>query len=137
MEEFFLKEVHKIYNYADSPAVERRIYWLVKQEEKRNLMVEVEHYVDAHIYKFFIEDEESSDHDLGHMKQIAEISSIKQLNQIEEEEVIRRILNSIEGTSMKDQYLKQKYLKQIDEEVWVWIKSIECLDLSDLKDNLV
>ena len=51
-------------------------------------------------------DERFSDHYLiENMKKIAEISLIKQ---IDEEEVIRRILNSkIEGTSMNEQYLKK------------------------------
>jgi len=76
-------------------------------------------------------DEKFSDHYLiENMKKIAEISSIKQ---IDEEEVIRRILNSkIEGTSMNEQYLKK-----MEEEVYLWIKSVEGLDLSDLKDDLV
>jgi hypothetical protein len=130
-EKFFIKEVHKIYNYADSPSVERRVYWLFKGDTKRDLVVEVEIYVNARIYKFYIEDEKSSDHYLiENMKKIAEISSIKQ---IDEEKVIRRILNSkIEGTSMNEQYLKE-----VEEEVFVWIKSVEGLDLSDLKDDLV
>jgi hypothetical protein len=73
-------------------------------------------------------DEKFSDHYLiENMKKIAEISSIKQ---IDEEEVIRRILNSkIEGTSMNEQYLKK-----MEEEVYLWIKSVEGLDLSDLKE---
>jgi len=77
-------------------------------------------------------DERFSDHYLiENMKKIAEISSIKQ---IDEEEVIRRILNSkIEGTSMNEQYLK----KMEEEEVYLWIRSVEGLDLSDLKDDLV
>jgi len=129
--EFFIKEVHKIYNYADSPSVERRVYWLFEEDKKRNLVVEVEIYVNARIYKFYIEDEKSSDHYLiENMKKVAEISSIKQ---IDEEKIIRRILNSkIEGTSMNEQYLKE-----VEEELFVWIKSIEGLDLSDLKDDLV
>ena len=129
--EFFIKEVHKIYNYADSPSVERRVYWLFEEDKKRNLVVEVEIYVNARIYKFYIEDEKSSDHYLiENMKKVAEISSIKQ---IDEEKIIRRILNSkIEGTSMNEQYLEE-----VDEEVFVWIKSVEGLDLSDLKDDLV
>jgi len=129
--EFFIKEVHKIYNYADSPSVERRVYWLFKEDRKRDLVVEVEIYVNARIYKFYIEDEKFSDHYLiENMKKVAEISSIKR---IDEKEVIRRILNSkIEGTSMNEQYLEE-----VDEEVFVWIKSVEGLDLSDLKDDLV
>ena len=130
-EKFLIKEVHKIYNYADSPAVERRVYWLFKEDKKRDLVVEVEIYVNARIYKFYIEDEKFSDHYLiENMKKIAEISSIKQ---IDEEKVIRRILNSkIEGTSMNEQYLEE-----VEEETFVWIKSVEGLDLSDLKDDLV
>ena len=129
-EKFFIKEVHKIYNYADSPSVERRVYWLFKEDRKRDLVVEVEIYVNARIYKFYIEDEKSSDHYLiENMKKIAEISSIKQ---IDEEKIIRRILNSKIGSSMNEQYLKE-----VEEEVFVWIKSIEGLDLLDLKDDLV
>ena len=130
--EFFIKEVHKIYNYADSPSVERRVYWLFKEDRKRDLVVEVEIYVNARIYKFYIEDEKFSDHYLiENMKKVAEISSIKR---IDEKEVIRRILNSkIEGTSMNEQYLK----KMEEEEVYLWIRSVEGLDLSDLKDDLV
>lgn len=130
-EKFLIKEVHKIYDYADTPSVERRVYWLFKGDEKRDLVVEVEIYSNARIYNFFIEDEKFSDHYLiKNMKKIAEISSIKR---IDEEEVIRRILNSkIEGTSMNEQYLKE-----IEEEVFVWIKSVEGLDLLDLKDDLV
>jgi hypothetical protein len=63
------------------------------------------------------------------MKKIAEISSTKQLD---EEKIIRRILNSKIGSSMKEQYLKE-----VEEELFVWIKSIEGLDLLDLKDDLV
>jgi hypothetical protein len=63
------------------------------------------------------------------MKQIAEISSIKEIN---EGEVIRRILNSkIEGT------MNEQYVEEVEEEVYVWIKSLEGLDLSSLKDDLV
>jgi len=128
--EFFIKEVHKIYNFADSPAVERRVYWLFEEDRKRDLVVEVEIYTNARIYKFYIEDEKSSDHYLiENMKKIAEISSTKQLD---EEKIIRRILNSKIGSSMKEQYLKE-----VDEELFVWIKSIEGLDLLDLKDDLV
>jgi len=130
-EKFLIKEEHKIYNYVDGPSVERRVYWLFKGDEKRDLVIEVKNYIDGRIYKFFIEDEKFSDHYLiENMKKIAEISSIKQ---IDEEEVIRRILNSkIEGTSMNEQYLKK-----MEEEVYLWIKSVEGLDLSDLKDDLV
>jgi len=76
-------------------------------------------------------DERFSDHYLiENMKKIAEISLIKQ---IDEEEVIRRILNSkIEGTSMNEQYLEE-----MEGDVYLWIKSVEGLDPSDLKDDLV
>ena len=40
---------YKTYNYADVPSVERRVYWLFKGDEKRDLVIE-----------FFIEDEENS-----------------------------------------------------------------------------
>jgi len=130
-EKFLIKEVHKIYNFADSPSVERRVYWLFNGDEKRDLLVEVEIYTNARIYKFFIEDEKSSDHYLiGNTRQIAEICSIKPIN---EEEVIRRILNS----KIEDSPMNEQYLKEIEEEVFVWIKSVEGLDLSSLKDDLV
>jgi len=129
-EKFWMKEIHKIYNFADTPYVERRVYWLFKGDKKRNLVVEIETYTNARIYKFFIEDEKASDHHLiKNMKQIAEISSIKQ---IDEGKVIKRILNSsIEGT------MKEQYVEEVEEEVYVWIKSLDDLDLSDLKDYLV
>ena len=131
MDTFLIAETHKIYNYADSPSVERRVYWLFKGNKKRNLVIEVEIYVNARIYKFYVEDEKSSDHHLiENMKQIAEISSIKEIN---EEKVIKRILNSskIEGT------MNEQYVEEVEEEVYVWIKSLEGLDLSSLKDDLV
>jgi len=130
MDTFLITETHKIYNYADSPSVERRVYWLFKGDKKRDLVVEIEKYVNSRIYKFFIEDEKVSDHHLiKNMKKIAEISSIKEIN---EEEVIKRILNSsIEGT------MNEQYLEEVEEELYVWIKSVEGLDLSDLKDDLV
>jgi len=130
MDTFLIAETHKIYNYADSPSVERRVYWLFKGDKKRDLVVEIEKYVNSRIYKFFIEDEKVSDHHLiKNMKKIAEISSIKEIN---EEEVIKRILNSsIEGT------MNEQYLEEVEEELYVWIKSVEGLDLSDLKDDLV
>ena len=129
-DKFWIAETHKIYNFADTPSVERRVYWLFKGDKKIDLLVEIERYVNANIYKFFIEDEKSSDHYLiGRTKQIAEISSIKE---IKEEKVIKRILNSsIEGT------MKEQYVEEVEEEVYVWIKSLDDLDLSDLKDDLV
>ena len=130
MDTFLIAETHKIYNYADSPSVERRVYWLFKGGKKRDLVVEIEKYVNSRIYKFFIEDEKVSDHHLiKNMKQIAEISSIKE---IKEEKVIKRILNSsIEGT------MKEQYVEEVEEELYVWIKSLEGLGLSSLKDDLV
>ena len=131
MDTFLIAETHKIYNYADSPSVERRVYWLFKGDKKRDLVVEIERYVNARIYKFFIEDEKVSDHHLiKNMKKIAEISSIKEIN---EEKVIKRILNSskIEGT------MNEQYLEEVEQELYVWIKSVEGLDLSSLKDDLV
>ena len=130
-DKFWIAETHKIYNFADTPSVERRVYWLFKGDKKIDLLVEIERYVNANIYKFFIEDEKVSDHHLiKNMKKIAEISSIKEIN---EEKVIKRILNSskIEGT------MNEQYVEEVEEEVYVWIKSLESLDLSDLKDDLV
>jgi hypothetical protein len=130
---FLIKEVHKIYNFADSPSVERRVYWLFNGDEKRDLLVKIEIYNNARIYKFFIGKEKSFDHYLiENTRQIAEICSIKPIN---EEEVIRRILNSkIED---EDSQMNEQLVKEIEEEVFVWIKSVEGLDLSFLKDDLV
>jgi len=127
---FLIKEEHKIYSYSNIPSLERKIYWLFKGDKKRDLVIDVRTYTDGRVYKFYIEDEKFSDHHLiENMKKIAEISSIKQ---IDEEEVIRRILNSkIEGT------MNEQYLEETEGGVYLWIRSVEGLDLSDLKDDLV
>jgi len=127
---FLIKEEHKIYSYSNSPSVERRVYWVFKGDKKRDLLIDVKTYTDSLIYKFYIEDEKFSDHYLiENMKKVAEISSIKR---IDEGKVIRRILNSKIGTSMNEHYLEE-----VEGDVYLWIRSIEGLDLSDLKDDLV
>jgi len=39
MDTFLIAETHKIYNYADSPSVERRVYWLFKGEKDMSTLV--------------------------------------------------------------------------------------------------